>query len=183
MSTPDLSRRFGPIAVLLLPVALVKGMALVVGSGPAGAIAAGTGGGIAAPLPAPPALVDLAPEQRSAVERIGDLRALEFGRSPMFVQVVATSDGSDPHPVIDVIQPLQIVVRGIMRTRNESLALIDGYLYREGQRLRGHDDWTIERIEASSGSIVVVNDSTGQMQIISVRDDGMAEATDGPGDE
>ncbi len=151
MSAHDPKVKLMGLGVFILPLILVKGIALLGGEPPQGAVASGSGattvnGGVIK-IFTPRWSV----EQIAASQRVAELREVSFGESPLLHARMIGDTVIRPGPFI--ITPPNVSVRMILRSGRGNVALIDRKRFRVGDPL-GEDGWFVEEIDARSVSIV-----------------------------
>ncbi len=154
MSGQDPKTKLMGLGAFLLPLILVKGSALLIGQPPQGANAANgaattvNGGVIEIFTP------QWSSEQIAATHRTEGLREMPFGESPLLhVRSNSGIDPIDPPHRRTTIEPPDVSVGMVLRSRFGNVALIEGKRYSAGDAL-GEDGWFVEEIDARSVSIV-----------------------------
>ena len=158
------------IIVFLLPLLLVKGGAIVTGSGPSKAQA--TPGPKnpppkIVPVPEPPAW---SAEQRAAAEHIVYLKTQPFGPSPLFhVAPPAPNrrDNRPPPPRVEVPPPNVSVKAILTRSDGNHVALIDRRRYVVGDAL-GDRGWYIIKIDGPARAVMIehrLSESTATLTV------------------
>ncbi len=149
------------LGVFLLPLILVKGTALLVGQPPQGAAASGGGA-----VPVNGGIIEIfepqwSSEQIAATHRVAELREVSFGESPLLhARAISDIDPIDPSDREKDIEPPEVSVQVILRSRRGNIALIDHKKYRVGDAI-GKDGWFIEEIDAVSRSVLIVHRESG----------------------
>ncbi len=164
MMTRDAKRRLATIGMFILPVVLVKVVAVPMGHrGPAEAEASHTPTQVVA-IPRVAAGPQWSEQQRAAAQHVAYLRTQPFGPTPLY------DDRPQPPPdrsgSSDNVP--NIVVQMIMSTASGDFALINGKRYRTGDRLRDAG-WIVSEINASSGSVTLKHPASDRSVVVSVR--------------
>lgn len=154
MFSRDLHAKFIAAGIVLLPVVLVKLMSLWVG-------VAGDAPSTAQPQPANLSpVVDV--KQTSVTIHRGDdeakayaaqLESQEFGQSPLHHDGAAeTAQEQDEQP-IETTADVEIVIRGILSSRGQSIAIINGQPHRVGDDVASM--WTVVEIDIEARSVTL----------------------------
>lgn len=164
MPSDRTKRRLATFGIFAAPLVLVKSAAWMFGS-PGPAVAEATDGlAVVAPaddVSARPAGPTEA--QRRAMTHIRALREIEFGLSPMFW--IQLDEAGDPTPVPG---ELTFEVQAIMRGEQGTVVVINGRVYRAGDRV-GEGRIEIIAIDTEARSVTVRELATGREVTRSVR--------------
>ncbi|MCH8166026.1 MAG: hypothetical protein IH889_10505 [Planctomycetes bacterium] len=163
MMTRDAKRRLATIGMFILPVVLVKVVAVPMGHrGPAEAEASHTPTQVVA-IPRVAAGPQWSEQQRAAAQHRDYLRTQPFGPTPLYYDPPQPPDRSGSSDTLG-----HVAVQMIMSTASGDLALINGKRYRTGDRLRDAG-WIVSEINASSGSVTLKHPASDRSVIVSVR--------------
>jgi hypothetical protein len=159
------------LIAFLLPLVLVKGSAMVTGSGPAAAQAT-PGGKIKPPkVPEVPDLPAWSFEQLAAAEHIVLLKSEPFGPSPLFHAEPPPPPVRPDNPKPDTrpeVKPPDVTVRMILtRSNGAHVALIGRRRYRVGDKL-GDTGWIVAEIDGPSRSVTVEHPKSGNTATLRV---------------
>jgi hypothetical protein len=158
------------VVVFLVPVMLVKGGAILLGSGPAQAR-----GSNVTPVDRPPlVLTPTEPEwtelQQAAARHVVDLQSQPFGNSPFLHLEVAQPDVPDVDPQVTrrEVPPPDVVVQAILIRRDGNhVALIGRKRFRTGDPI-GEEGWFIKTIDGHSRSVLIEHPETERTATLSV---------------
>jgi hypothetical protein len=150
--------KLAALIVFLLPLLLVKGGAIVTGSGPSKVQASPVPKNAQpkiAPVPDPPTW---SAEQRAAAEHIVYLKTQPFGPSPLFHVVPAPPPDRrivPPRPDRPIEPPPDVRVKAILTRRDGNhVALIDRKRYVVGDAL-GDRGWYIIKIDGPARAVMI----------------------------
>ena len=162
MSGQDPKTKLMWLGAFLLPLILVKASALLIGQPPQGANAANgaattvDGGVIEIFTP------QWSSEQIAATHRTEGLREMPFGESPLLhVRSNSGIDPIDPPDRRKTIEPPDVSVGMVLRSRFGNVALIDRKRYRVGDAI-GADGWFVEEIDGVARSVLIVHRESGE---------------------
>jgi hypothetical protein len=163
------TEKIAVVIAFLLPLVLVKGGAMVTGSGPAEAQAT-PGNAVEPPkIPGPPLPRAWSVEERAAADRVAFLRTQPFGRSPLaHVAVVPVKDDPPPPKRVEKIEPPKAIVRAILtRSDGNHIALIDRKRFRVGDPI-GDKGWFIVEINGPDRAVSIEHQPSGETATLNV---------------
>jgi len=152
------------LAMLLLPIIMVKVVAISVGiSGPAGVAASPSDQTPEAMVLGPTGAPVWAPSQRAAAERAAQLRGRPFAANPLLYGGHTTPTTAEQQSPANVY-----IVQVILATRGGNVALINNGQYRVGDRLVG-SEYLITAIDSDARIVIVQHEQNGREFILRVQ--------------
>jgi len=167
MPSPDLIRTVGPVAVLVVPIVIVK-----LASGlmqPSGAAAALVQPQINAVNEAAIDMPQWTPAQLAAGQHLLALRAQPFGPSPLLVNSTpAPVDATGETPTAETRpdQP-EFALQAILNSAVGEKAVINGRLYAVGETI-GLSSWRLVAADSDAREAVLIDGETGNSMTITV---------------
>jgi len=160
------------LTAFLIPVLLVKGVAVVLDAGGPRTAAATRDATTPTPaissVPLPAARTKHTDQPNAPTELelyLTALREQSFGSTPLYYEPRAKP--SEPVIVVEPtpkVPTLRVEVRAIMSARNGTIALIDGQPYAVGDRL-SNDEWTIAAIYADERLVEFRHVESGEIVV------------------
>lgn len=159
-----LTRVNGPgMAMLLLPVILIKTLAVMFGiSSPGQAVASSQQNGVSLSHQQQSLLRTWTQQQVAAGKHVDYLRQLDFGNDPL---LHALDDGAIES--VPDLPRIQLDLQMIMSFRSGSVALISSKQYREGDRIET-SPWEVILIDGDGRSVTLRHENTRKEWILTV---------------
>ncbi len=152
------------LAMLLLPVILIKTLAVMFGiSSPGQAVASSSQTGVSSPHHQQSLPHSWTEQQLAAGARVEYLKQLDFGNDPL---LHALEDGAIA-PIPD-LPGIQLDLQMIMSFQSGSVALISGKQYHEGDRIET-SPWEVILIDGDGRSVTLRHEDTLKEWILPVK--------------
>ena len=162
MLSSDHKRRLGAAAMFVLPIVLVKaGAFLFGGSGPAEVKAAPQPVARVTTVEQADQMAVQSEESLAAERHVAALQDEPFGPTPFYYEARVFTQVEDDPTQPELEPGPEFVVKAIMTTPGGNIALIEGTIYRIGQKL-GQTGWRIIEIDGDTRSVTIRDPETGR---------------------
>ena len=163
MNAIETKTKIVTFGMFLLPLILVKGTALMLGQGPERATAGTDPNNVTATTAIiAPVTREWSEEQLAATRHVELLRTKRFGPSPLLHQQPPPPPNNNTRPPDQprIHPPPNVSVKTILKSGRGNIALINGRLYRVGDKIG--DGWIVTVIDADARSVLIEHEASGE---------------------